>query len=346
MAILSVKASGLVTAIGFNSSTSLAALRAGISGVKEANLWDAESGEYLPAAKVDLPQWWETTGKLAELVTPAIHECLVAAEPTPPEQIPFLLGVAALNRPHRFEGLDDQLLDKIEYRLGLQHHPASKIIPRGRVSAVVGILEAIRLIKDRQVPFCIVSGVDGFLRQNVVEAYIEQQRVMTPNNSNGFFPGEAGAATLVGPNLEKTGDVLQILGVGMARETATIESDQPFKAVGLTQAIREALSNAGLTIFDMAYRITDLNGEHYKFKEATIATARFENKPVERPFDIWHPIEYIGEIGAAIGPCTFAVALHAGQKGWAPGACALCHFSNDDGERAAVVVRFHREDNN
>lgn len=58
MAPLAVKASGMITAVGFNSGNSCAAIRAGISGAKEANLWDAESGEFLSSGKVDLPHWW------------------------------------------------------------------------------------------------------------------------------------------------------------------------------------------------------------------------------------------------------------------------------------------------
>ena len=62
---LSITASGMVTAVGFNSPASLAAMRAGISGIDEVNLWDYEAGEYLSGGKVALPQWWEGLEKLA-----------------------------------------------------------------------------------------------------------------------------------------------------------------------------------------------------------------------------------------------------------------------------------------
>ena len=34
------------------------------------------------------------------------------------------------------------------------------------------------------------------------------------------------------------------------------------------------------------------------------------------------------------------LAFAAGRQGWAPGVTALCHVSDDGGERAAAVVRF------
>ena len=64
---LSIVASGLVTAIGFNAAASLAALRAGISGIRETHLADRHSGDALHGAKADLPHWWEGLDKVADL---------------------------------------------------------------------------------------------------------------------------------------------------------------------------------------------------------------------------------------------------------------------------------------
>lgn len=343
MVLLSVKASGMVTAVGFNAAASLAAIRAGISGVREANLWDAESGEYLSAAKVALPQWWEGLGKLAELVAPAIQECLVAAEPVPRKRIPILLGVAASNRPHRFPNLDEQILDEVEFKLEVPHHPLSRVIPRGQVSGVIGIQIAQQLIESKKAPCCIIAGVDSFLQQKVVEAYMEQRRIMTPKNSNGFFPGEAGCAVLVVPSGRNHGNELRIIGLGVGRESGIIESDQPVAGDGLTQALRTAMMQAGIGLSDTDYWLTDQNGEHYKFKETTISRIRLERmrqQPRQRRYEVWHPIEYLGEIGAAITPCLLGTAWAAHNNGYAPGARALLHVTEDNGERAALVLEW------
>jgi 3-oxoacyl-[acyl-carrier-protein] synthase-1 len=337
---LAIKAAGMVTAVGFNAASSCAAMRAGISGVKQTNLWDAESGEYISAAKVPLPHWWEGLGKLAELAAPAIHECLVAAAPVPASQIALFLGIAGADRPHRLKGLEDELLDEIEFRLDVRFHRESKIIPRSQVSAVVGIQEAARLIDKGLVRFCIVAGVDSFLQQNVVEAYMQERRVLTPKNSNGFIPGEAGCAVLVGTADGAIEGELRVLGCGLAWEEATVTSGKPLRGDGLAEAMGTAFSEAGITIFEVNYRITDLDGEHYKFKEATIAPTRFHKKRKEGLFDLWHPIEYLGEVGAAIGSCVMGLALYADRKHYAPGPVVLCHFGSDDGERSVMVASF------
>ncbi len=126
----------------------------------------------------------------------------------------------------------------------------------------------------------------------------------------------------------------------MAQEIATIDSEEPLRAEGLTGAIREAFQEAGLTIQQTHYRIADLNGEHYKFKEMTLAMGRFHRRPTGKLFDVWHPIEYIGDVGAAIGPIALGWAWHAGRKRYGNGPTVLCTLSNDDGARAAVVVHY------
>lgn len=343
MAALAIQASGMVTAVGFSSDASCAAMRAGVRNVHQIGLWDRESGEFLAVGKVPLPHWWIGLGKLAELAAPAIQECLVAAQPIPAAEVPVLLGIAGPDRPYRPRGLEESLLGEIEQRLGVRLHQASHVIPRDHVAVIAALREAAELIDNNKAPCCIVAAVDSLIQQDLADYYLGRRRLLTPQNSNGFCPGEAGAAVLVGPAYGKSGE-LRVLGTGMTREEATIESEEPLRADGLTQAIAEAFSQSGLTIEEMHYRITDLNGEHYKFKEMTLAMIRYERKPKPKLFDLWHPIEHIGDVGAAIGPLVLGVALHASQKGYGNGPTVLCTFGNDDGERAAAVVTYHRED--
>jgi 3-oxoacyl-[acyl-carrier-protein] synthase-1 len=315
-------------------------MRAGVRNVNKVGLFDRESGEHLAIGKVPLPQWWIGLGKLAELVAPAIQECFDAAKPTPPSEIPVLLGVASSDRPYRFEGLEEELLGEIAHRLGFRLHTSSRVIPRDHVAAIVALRYATQLIGQNQATYCIVAGVDSLIQHELADYYLAKRRLLTSQNSNGFCPGEAGAAVLVGPARGTSSDGLYVVGTGMSVEEATIESEIPLRGEGLTQAIAEAFSDSGLTYDDLHYRITDLNGEHYKFKEMTLAMMRYQRKPKPKLFDLWHPIEHIGDVGAAIGPLVLGVALHAGQKGYGIGPTVLCTLGNDNGERAAAVTTF------
>lgn len=341
MARLAVFASGMVTAIGYNAPATLAALRAGISGVSRTGWMDHESGEPLRGARVSLPQWWEGLGKLADLAAPAIYECLNASG-LPHDEVPVLLGVAARERPGRTAGIDEELLPAIERRLALRSHTLSRAFPLDQAGCAHALVEAGRILDTRRATRVVVAGVDSFLAQATLDAYIARRRLMTPGNSNGFFPGEGGCAVLVGDAARAAGEALVVGGMAIAREAATIESTEPFRGQGLTQAVAAALQEARVALKDVAWRLTDISGEQYKFKEALFAAGRLNAGERSIPLGLWHPIEYLGEIGAAVLPCLLAQAMHAAQEGYAPGRLALCHVGSDAGERAALVVGLRR----
>jgi 3-oxoacyl-[acyl-carrier-protein] synthase-1 len=278
-------------------------------------------------------------GNLAELVAPAIFECVEAAKPVPATAIPILLCVSSADRPYRFEGLDRSILELIRHRLGFALHRCSRVIARDHVAVLVAIQEGERLIDMGEAPCFIVAAVDSLIQQELAEYYLAQRRLLTEKNSNGFSPGEAGSAILLGPASLAPADELTIRGIGLAFEPAHITSEDPLRSEGLIQAITAALLASSCEIQDTHYRITDLNGEHYKFKEMVFAMMRFERKSRKRMFDLWHPIEYIGDVGAAIGPIVLGLALHASRKRYGIGPGVLCTFGNDNGERGVLVAR-------
>ena len=339
---VSVVAAGMVTPVGFSCESSCAAIRAGVSGVRRANLWDAENGAYLFAGKVNLPHWWQGIGKLADLVAPAIWECLKAAEPEPAFRVPILLGIAPADRPHRRPRLDEEILDEVEWRLELFHHPESTTIPMGNVSGVIGIQRAQEILKAGLARYCVVAGVDSFLQQDMVETYLRQRRIVTKSNSDGFFPGEAGCAVLVGPQGQTSKDELRVAGLAYGTGEVPVTSEDPSRGILLTKLVREALGQAGMKMEDTFYRNTDINGEHCKFKEASFIPSRIQRKPLPYLHELWHPVEYLGEIGAANVPCELGVSLYYGQRNAGPGPRGICHFGTDSGERAAIVVEYRK----
>jgi 3-oxoacyl-[acyl-carrier-protein] synthase-1 len=201
------------------------------------------------------------------------------------------------------------------------------------------MLEARRLIYHAGVRYCIIAGVDSLLTGATLDGYQKRNRLLTSKNSDGFIPGEAACAVLVGPpgtNIG-TGTELVCTGIGVGHEEATLDSEEPLRADGLVQAFRAAFKEAESSIADIDFRITDANGEQYWFKEAALAVSRTLRVPKEG-FTIWHPVDCVGEIGAAIGPCCLGVTLAAVRKKYASGRGPLCHFGGDDGERIALTL--------
>jgi 3-oxoacyl-[acyl-carrier-protein] synthase-1 len=66
-------------------------------------------------------------------------------------------------------------------------------------------------------------------------------------------------------------------------------------------------------------------------------------RPTKPQFDIEHPADCIGEVGAAIVPALLAVADMAERKSYASGRhmgdVVLCHVGSDANDRAAFILR-------
>ena len=330
---LGILAAGMVTGVGLDAPSSCAAIRCAIDNFSETRFMD-KGGEWIIGSQVPLEQPWRGLPKLVHMVVPAIRECLAQVDVSP-ERIPLLLCVAEKERPGRLEGLDDELFLEIQAELGIRFHPRSVVIPRGRVAGGLAMLQARDLIHDVHFPYCIIAGVDNYLTASTLSAYEEMQRLLTSENSNGFIPGEAGAAILVGA--APTADLV-CLGIGTGLERSTVQSEEPLRADGMVQAFEAAFADAGIDFSELDFRVTDSNGEQYYFKEAALALSR-TFRVRKGQFDIWHPADCIGEAGAAIGPCAVAVVLFAIRKNYAPGPGILGHFSADNGDRVALVMR-------
>jgi 3-oxoacyl-[acyl-carrier-protein] synthase-1 len=325
---------GMMTGVGLTAEASCAAIRCAIDNFQETR-FIASGGEWIIGSEVPLEEPWRGTAKLARLLAGPLRECLDLIPEVPPENIPVLLCVAEEDRPGRLEGLGNPLFFQACELLGVRFHEKSRVIAQGRVAGAVGLHHASRLIHEESFPHVIVAGVDSYLVAGTLRAYDERERLLTAANSNGFIPGEASAALLVGP--PDAGKGLVCLGMGFAQEHATIESDEPLRADGLTKAITQALAAAGLTMGNLDYRIADIAGEQYQFKEAALAQGKLMRE--RREFqDIRHPADCVGEVGAAVFPLLLGLAFEAARKRYAPGPLALVHAGNDDGRRAAVVL--------
>jgi len=250
----------------------------------------------------------------------------------------LILCVAETERPGRMAGLDDELFSQIQTELGVVFSPGSAIVTQGRVGLAVALAQARMLMADVGVRRVLVAATDSLLSWPTLSCYEQHDRLLTDDNSNGFMPGEAAGALLLGKPEGRAGELL-CSGIGFGREPACIDDEEPLRAEGLAQAIKAALADAGCQMHHMDFRITDNSGEQYYFKEASLALSR-TLRVRKAEFDIWHPAECTGEIGAASGVVIVATALAACDKQYACGPNILVHLSNDAGQRAALCLQY------
>lgn len=327
---------GLVTSVGLSAPASCAAFRAKISNPTETRFIDS-GGEWIMAHQVSLEQPWRGLTKLAKMAAMAIEEALQGIPKADWSNLPMLLCVAEAERPGRTPGLDEQLFELIQGELGVNFAHQSAIVAQGRVGVAVALVQARAFIVKSSIPRVLVAATDSLLSWPTLNHYEQQYRLLSERNSNGFMPGEGAGALLVSAAEGRVGELV-CSGIGFGRETAHIDSGEPLRGDGLSQAIKVGLSEAGCQMHDMDFRITDNSGEQYYFKEAALALSRTLRQRKEE-FDIWHPAECMGEAGAVSGIAVVATAREACRKNYSKGPNVLANWANDAGQRAAVVLQ-------
>jgi len=325
---------GMATPVGLSAPAAAAGVRARIAGFAETRFMGAD-GEWLVGAETRLEEPWRGFEKLRRMAARALRECLAlrrtAGEPA------LFLCVSETDRPGREEGLGGRLLGALSEDVGTGFDPCSAVFERGRAGGVDALRAARDFLAARPETEAVVLGVDSLLTAPALAKFVDDGRILGGRVTNGFIPGEAAAAVLLAAS--GADGALVVEGIGSAAEEAVLGSGKPLRADGLRAAIAAALDEAGRAMHDMHYRMTDLSGEHYYFREAALALARTLRRRVEE-MDLEHPAECVGETGAAALPLMLGATLAAQRKGYARGPSVLVHLSADDGDRAAIVLRY------
>jgi 3-oxoacyl-[acyl-carrier-protein] synthase I len=330
---LRIVGQGLVTSVGLSAAATGAAVRAGLTNPMQTRFVDS-AGEWIQAHGVTLDQPWTGLSKLAKMAVWAIRESLRDIAASQWMHIPLLLCLAEHGRAGRTGSWEDAVLAQIEQDLATSFARHSALISNGKVGVCTAIGEARRLLADGAAPLVLIAAVDSLIDGPTLDHFEGAGRILTARNSDAFMPGEGAAAMLLASS---GGSPVAILGVGQAIEEAHLTSEKPLRADGLTAAFKEALADAGCSIDDCDFRIADLSGEQYYFKEASLALSRTQRtRRAER--ELWHPAEVFGEAGCAGALACFLIAERACRMQYAPGPMALLHFANDAGERGAAVM--------
>lgn len=332
---LAITGMGMVTGVGLTAPASCAAIRCAIDNFQETRFMD-KGGEWIMGSEVPLEQPWRGKTKLLKMAAAAIKECLDNNKQIVPESTPLLLCLSEHERKGRVIDDDNQFFLDLQDELKLVFHGESRVIAQGHISIVTALKRARLQIQELKTKHILIAATDSLLVAPTLSHYEEHERLLTSKNSNGFIPGEAAAALVVAPSYSTQDNVLICRGLGFGVEKAHVDSEEPLRADGLTAAIKESLIDAGCNESVLDYKITDISGEQYYFKEASLTFSRIDRTKREE-FDLWHPADCIGEVGAVIGLVIVAVLKSACEKAYSKGNHILAHVGNDDGKRSSMI---------
>ena len=336
-----ILACGMVTAVGLDAPSSCAAMRARLDGFRETRFL-GPGGKWLVGAPAPLPRNWIGQKRMVHLAAGAVVDAL-AASPAAEADLALILCLAENTRPGRPITDPEAFLRDLATIVGLPARTRTHLIAHGRPSGFVALDRARKLLADGAAGHVLILGVDSYLTVAGIAHYLAAGRLLGPGNANGFIPGEAAAAVLVGSS-----GALRLTGLGLAREPAFLYNglDEdgahlPLRGDGMTAAYKAALDTANVDLAHVDYRIGDLIGEQFFFKQATLASLRLERGRTAFQ-DFWSPGENLGNVGAAVVPAMIGMALTAAVKGYAPGSPVLIEASGDDGACGAAVLHHAR----
>ena len=335
-----VISTGMICPVGFDAASACAAMRAGITMCEELSHSDKTGQPIIGASVPGLDRKVGREVQLTELLCSAVIECLDQGLEGPTGTIPILVGLSEPGRPGGNADLADRVIGQLEEVLKRRFHPhLSQVLTSGHTAGIEALAIARNLFRDSKISSCLVCGVDSYINASSLSWLDHHWRLKTPENSDGLVPGEAAAAVLLQyQSPSHRSPALKVRGIGFGRETADVLSEEPLMAEGLTEATLGALTEAGIAMHDIAFRLSDITGESYGFKEQALVAGRLLRVHRDEGWPIWHGAENVGDIGAAVGIGQLVVAFSAYQNAYAPGDLAICFTSAVPGHRAVAVL--------
>ncbi|PBB39419.1 3-oxoacyl-ACP synthase [Mesorhizobium sp. WSM3868] len=329
---------GMVTAVGLDAPSACAAMRARLDGFQETRFVGSPAG-WLTGAPVPLPRSWIGERRMAHFAAGAIAEAF-EMHPEARSQTALILCLPEDDRPGRPVRDNLALLRRISEIVEIEPHLRSRIVAYGRPSGHMAFDQARRLLASDEAPYVMIAGVDSYLTGATISYYLSKGRLMTADNSDGFIPGEAAAAVLCA---RPQHNGFRLFGLGLSREAASIYNDRdlPMRADGMTAAYDAAFQETGIDMNRLGYRIADLIGEQYWFKQTALTSIRLLRGRHEFQ-DLWSPAESLGNVGAAAVPIMVGMAWTAARKGYAAGNPVLIEASSDAGACGAAVFAYGR----
>lgn len=336
---------GMVTAVGIGSAQTASSVRAGISRYQESAVFNKRfepmtlallPDAALPPLHDDLAQLPGLTSRqmrMLRLADGALKEVLKDVKLQQPTPLLLAGPEAVADRP---EILTAAFVQHLMTQTGIMLDVAlSAVFPTGRAGGVLALRAALELLTHGDHDYVLVGGVDSYLDLYLLGTLDQADRVLAAGVMDGFCPGEgAGFVLLCSERVSASHAPLAYLHApGIAAEPGHRYSQEPYRGDGLASAVSEAVAGCQQPLQTV---LCSLNGENFGVKEWGVAFLRNKAAFAE-PFEIEHPADCCGDLGAAFAPVLIGLAAIGMRKEYMSSPC-LVWCSSEHEQRGAVCV--------
>jgi 3-oxoacyl-[acyl-carrier-protein] synthase-1 len=363
-----VTAIGMRTAVGNDAVQSAAAVRA---GVNRFALWERlgtafedEAGVIASALPDDFDDepWVQ---KAIDMVPEPIHEALWSGglydfseargggsgSPSPSRRAfpsgrtaPHLAAYIATPYADRAGVSNDAFrlfsIEAREHCIAPARADSVQIVSCDHAAGIVALERASRDLQEGKVDFAVVGALDSLLHAEYLRVLWGEGRLKLPSRADGLIPGEAAAVVVLERQRDAEARQAPILGrLGAAavdHEAVPLGPEHPIRAEGASRAIAAALErNGGAERIERI--VVDLTGERWRSLEWALVETRCLGR-MPRGWQLWHPADCLGDVGAATSIVHLGLALRAFARGYGGAGGILIAAASARGERAAVPV--------
>ncbi|MFK7989807.1 MAG: hypothetical protein AB8I08_27560 [Sandaracinaceae bacterium] len=203
-------------------------------------------------------------------------------------------------------------------------------------------LEVGRMLEQGTLDAALILAVDSYYDPFVLDALIQEERILDTDSREGFVPGEAASAVLLArPGVARelgASPLAQLMSVGVNAEAATMDNDLPLTGHGLsrpTVALCKRLKSEGRSL---DWWLCDVTGEPYRTRELSLAWPRASHHAwTERSVLEMLPTHF-GEIGAASMATGVVLGIEGLRRGDPAGSTVLVTGSSRGSARAAALL--------
>lgn len=337
-----IDAVSMITPVGGNALMTTAAVKAGASAymlssiigrkfspLKIAPVPVSNEDLWAPDLSNEKPLYQQSRSKrMLALAAYALTEILPSCPDAPlpiflagPESVPF----TAIDG-HFLTLLSQAAPDRID-------SASSRLIATGRPAGLQTIELAFRYLSQTNATHVLVGGVDSLIDLLTLGTLTNEDRTLSEDAADGFTPAE-GAAFLLLSKVKTDRSISTLREPGVSTEPGHRYSQEPYRGEGLSNAVARALQNYSGPLIQTIY--SSMNGESFGAKEHGVSVIR-NQKHFKPDFNVEHPADCLGDLGAAAAPVLIALAAANCNSKRIPSSAIIC-CSADQEIRAACIV--------
>jgi 3-oxoacyl-[acyl-carrier-protein] synthase-1 len=341
---LAVTGIGMLSPVGLSGLIALHSIRSGVSRLTLQPFPDRVR-QWIVGSSI--PKWVPLVAqeRLAALAFDAINAALERADAplTDAEArgtTALILGCPETGRPgYQFPPTEKSRAADWTRQTVLETLAAVDVVAAGSCSAQLSLGRAADLLAKPSIRRCVVGAVDTQLQLRTIRWHEAHSRLKCSYITDGLIPAEAACFVVLEsePTARARGAKIlaRIASVNVAREAATILSDRPNTAAGLTKVVRATLAEGGVRPGDVGMVWSDLNGESYRAREWAFAEVRLG---FTTSTELMHPADCHGDLGAATDAGLLGLAALSHATGWSDGKPLLVISGSEGGLRAASLL--------